>query len=126
MPIHVPAARQVGSWVSGLPKTAQSFPVMWSAGVLKVDLIQIFRSGVAPLLRYAAIDHGLHTSGPREAWTRFLSCVDIHHSPIIAPTSSCEARYEKGLQPLELGMNVSEATLSHARDMLQRGYYSHT
>jgi uncharacterized protein YkwD len=37
-----------------------------------------------------------------------------------------EARRENGLQPLELGTKVNEAALSHATDMLQRDYYSHT
>jgi uncharacterized protein YkwD len=37
-----------------------------------------------------------------------------------------QARREQGLQPLELGPNVNQAALSHARDMLRRNYYSHT
>jgi uncharacterized protein YkwD len=37
-----------------------------------------------------------------------------------------QARLERGLEALELGKQVNQAALSHARDMLQRHYYSHT
>src|SRR5688500_2604033 len=37
-----------------------------------------------------------------------------------------QARAGHGLSRLELGGNLDEAAQSHARDMLRRGYYSHT
>lgn len=36
-----------------------------------------------------------------------------------------QARDEAGLQPLEAGAALNEAALAHARDMLQRNFYSH-
>lgn len=36
-----------------------------------------------------------------------------------------EAREEEGLEPLELGGDLTEAAQAHASDMLERGYYAH-